>query len=553
MSRTETQRQPLKDVALNRKKLHSEAAAVWNEKDAEQYELDQGALTPPHSFTHRSSISESRTPNYKMRKINPLSPELSSPIKPQRAKRMKSDQGRSSGVNTVEEFLEHLSDHSRVVVLQDPNKKPPYSYAMMIVLSILQSDTGKLTLSQIYYWISSHFPYYKREDAGWQNSIRHNLSLNEAFVKGGKSLDGKGHFWEIKPGYESKFFKNDESFSIDDFKVKLQRFKSVNLDDGYEAGSTTSSFNGSSIASYNKSKRKNKSFSISTMDDKSSDIGDAGDTSLDQSSDGDEESTSITNIPSSPRLGDHAEAAGHGSHQFPATDKDFLYYEGENMVKRQDSSHLVGPLKFNHRSVSAHNHEYDDLMVAAVSSPKLKKYSCSFNTSFEPVSPMNKLQLPSVNQQNSKTPIRESSVTPLKFNIFSTPKDFNKDGLNPPASTRTWQSPSRLFEDYYASSPVFFRNVINQSIDDCMIQYDTEKKCIDSPRKLSLRDQTSPKESSQSGLIDHSKYSSNILFGVDVCSVWKRAIAHCNSNDEVDSYREEVTKNDLDPPFDGMN
>ncbi|CDO93116.1 unnamed protein product [Kluyveromyces dobzhanskii CBS 2104] len=554
MSKTETQRQPLKDVALNRKRMHSEtttATLVRNGMRSEAYELDQGALTPPHSFVHRSSISESRTPNDKLRKVDPLSPELSSPIKPTRAKRMKSDQGRSSGVNTVEEFLEHLSDASRVVVLQDPSKKPPYSYAMMIVLSILQSDTGKLTLSQIYYWISSHFPYYRREDAGWQNSIRHNLSLNEAFVKGGKSFDGKGHFWEIKPGYESKFFKNDENFSIVDFKSKLQLFKSVALDDGFETGNATSSFAGSSVSSASKSKRKTKAFSNAVVEDKFSDVSDVGDTSIDQSSDCDEERTTLANIPSSPQMADPIETDEDGPRRFSTIDKDYLYYEDENMVKRQESN-MLGSSKFSHRHTGIPTADYDDLMGSAMSSPKFKKYTCSFNTSFEPASPMTKLQLPLINQQHSKTPIRESSMTPLKFNIFSTPKDRSKEGLNPPASIRNWQSPSRLFEDYY-TSPVFFRNTFNHSIDDCMIQYETEKKCIDSPRKSSLRGQAPSKVLSQTGLMDHSKYSSNGLFGVDVCSVWKRAIAHCSNNDEANETDEKAAKNNLAPPFDGMN
>lgn len=86
--------------------------------------------------------------------------------------------------------------------------KPPYSYATLIGMSILTHPDKKLTLSLIYLWISDTFKYYKREDVGWQNSIRHNLSLNKAFVKGDKSKDGKGHFWCIKPDCEDLFLKS---------------------------------------------------------------------------------------------------------------------------------------------------------------------------------------------------------------------------------------------------------------------------------------------------------------------------------------------------------
>lgn len=89
----------------------------------------------------------------------------------------------------------------------DSTDKPPYSYATLIGMSILTHPDKQLTLSQIYLWISETFKYYRREDVGWQNSIRHNLSLNKAFVKGAKSKDGKGHFWCIKPECEDLFLK----------------------------------------------------------------------------------------------------------------------------------------------------------------------------------------------------------------------------------------------------------------------------------------------------------------------------------------------------------
>ena len=106
--------------------------------------------------------------------------------------------------------------------------KPPYSYATLIGISILSNEYKKLTLSQIYLWISDTFKYYKREDVGWQNSIRHNLSLNKAFVKGEKSKDGKGHFWCIKDGFEEQFLKS-RSVKKSSYHEVMDQIRNANL------------------------------------------------------------------------------------------------------------------------------------------------------------------------------------------------------------------------------------------------------------------------------------------------------------------------------------
>ena len=83
----------------------------------------------------------------------------------------------------------------------------------MITMAIQNSSDGKLKLARIYEYIQDKFPYYRnlKSKKGWQNSIRHNLSLNDCFVKcpGEGGPERKGNYWTLGKIFLMFYLKDD--------------------------------------------------------------------------------------------------------------------------------------------------------------------------------------------------------------------------------------------------------------------------------------------------------------------------------------------------------
>ncbi|KAK2832513.1 hypothetical protein Q7C36_015975 [Tachysurus vachellii] len=78
------------------------------------------------------------------------------------------------------------------------SERPPYSYMAMIQFAINSKKNKMMTLKEIYNWIEDHFPYFRNiAKPGWKNSIRHNLSLHDMFIRE-STPDGKISYWTIK-------------------------------------------------------------------------------------------------------------------------------------------------------------------------------------------------------------------------------------------------------------------------------------------------------------------------------------------------------------------
>uniref|UniRef100_A0A8C9MJ87 Forkhead box protein G1 n=1 Tax=Serinus canaria TaxID=9135 RepID=A0A8C9MJ87_SERCA len=86
------------------------------------------------------------------------------------------------------------------------------------------SPGRKLTLGGIYKFITERFPFYRENPKKWQNSIRHNLTLNDCFVKIPREPGhpGKGNYWTLDPAAEDMFDNGS-------FLRRRKRFKRTDI------------------------------------------------------------------------------------------------------------------------------------------------------------------------------------------------------------------------------------------------------------------------------------------------------------------------------------
>ena len=109
----------------------------------------------------------------------------------------------TSPSSSYDHVLNIASDVTNIrsdVTKKECKERPPYSYVALICMALRQAPGKKLSVREIYRFIIGKFPFYEKNRKGWQNSIRHNLSLNPCFLNIPRG-DGKnkGKLWCMAP------------------------------------------------------------------------------------------------------------------------------------------------------------------------------------------------------------------------------------------------------------------------------------------------------------------------------------------------------------------
>ena len=91
------------------------------------------------------------------------------------------------------------------------HKRPYLSYSQLIAEALKNAPEQTLVCSDIYKAINAKHPFYQLETKGWQNSIRHNLTLNKNFIK--EERFGQVGYWKLSKDVPKSLLETRPSMS----------------------------------------------------------------------------------------------------------------------------------------------------------------------------------------------------------------------------------------------------------------------------------------------------------------------------------------------------
>eukprot|EP00795_Rhopilema_esculentum_P006379 gene6379-11817_t len=101
------------------------------------------------------------------------------------------------------------------------DKRPPFSYIYLCAMAIESAPKKMMTLREIYKFVSENFEFYRKSDSRWKNSLRHNLSFNDCFIK--VSTDERRRFEKGRKGYYWTLHPNSRDMFLNGSSLRRQR------------------------------------------------------------------------------------------------------------------------------------------------------------------------------------------------------------------------------------------------------------------------------------------------------------------------------------------
>ncbi|PWW80845.1 hypothetical protein C7212DRAFT_349821 [Tuber magnatum] len=131
---------------------------------------------------------------------------------------------------------EELNRQQNSLNIAEEDQDDDAPYAVLIYRALMSTPTRRMVLSQIYDYFREKIPKFRKiKGRGWMNSIRHNLSMNGAFLKEDRPPEdpGKGYIWVL-----SKEAEMDGVKSTTRYRKSPPNAKKRVTDEFYLRGST---------------------------------------------------------------------------------------------------------------------------------------------------------------------------------------------------------------------------------------------------------------------------------------------------------------------------
>ena len=516
--------------------------------------------TPPHStqrlsnFTSLSNINININNNnnnnspYQTTKKGLLSPEFSSPnidinlninnslIEPLKAPQFidlpNKRQKISNNNNTPSSSFILPSPQDMPIISFPGTNKPPYSYATLIGMAILRSNDRRLTLAEIYDWISLNFKYYKRGEVGWQNSIRHNLSLNKNFEKTEKSKDKKGHFWKIKDGFEYIYcnIKKSKRSIVNNNKVIPPNNNSSETDD--ESNDSNDDNNDCNITNHSILIHDNQQINLLQTPKNTAEIS----INNNNNNNNNNNTNTNTNLLLSHRhynyinksLYSHSHSRNNSLGSIPELNIQYSSYNA-SPINIHDLTPQNNSIDFTSSFSCRANFELspikniDNGPILEPMTPNNNINNIIFTTSTNTnTNKKQQLQIPSIKKistTNNNTPNSNLLLIPSSPNnnkLQQTPIKTNQTNqlqLN----KKIWASPSYL-DDFY-TSPINYSNKRKLNIKSKLLSINDSMMLINSNPSSSSSTKSLNNNNNNNKPNAINGYSTNEIFGIDVCTI----------------------------------
>ena len=85
-------------------------------------------------------------------------------------------------------------------------KRPEFSFVYIIWTALINNPEGKMTLNDIYDYITEKHPFFNHPDSGsWKNSVWHALMINDCFMRVTQNMQKRNGKWTLHLDCEGMF------------------------------------------------------------------------------------------------------------------------------------------------------------------------------------------------------------------------------------------------------------------------------------------------------------------------------------------------------------